>query len=185
MAFGDPHNYLAVGEFGQLSERLSRLRHDINGCLSVIIGATEIMQMKPDAETAAKWLPRIAQQPERITQMMKEFSTHFERHGTLMDQLSLLLPRLVKEDQKKSVHQFMLAQREEIERLQRDLAAARQAARQAALAQPFQESTVRQRAAEAARLETELTVLRARALANIAPSLDDHQREQLLRSCAP
>jgi hypothetical protein len=183
MAFGDPHNYTAADGVGQLSERLSRLRHDINGCLSVIVGATEIMQMKPDAETAQKWLPRLAEQPARITQMMKEFSTSFERHASLLDQLSLLLPRLVKEAQKESIRQLMIMQREESDRLQAALAAARRATRQAAMARPFQEETVRQHAAEAARLEVELTLLRARALAGIQPPLDDHQREQLLRSC--
>jgi alkylation response protein AidB-like acyl-CoA dehydrogenase len=185
MAFGDPHNYLAVGKFGQLSERLSRLRHDINGCLSVIVGATEIMQMKPDPETARKWLPRIADQPARITQMMKEYSTHFEQHGTLMDQLSLLLPRLVKEDQKQSAKALMNSQQEAIGRLETELAAARKLAREAAVTQPLQEEAVRKHASEAARIEVELTLLRARVLASLQPPLDDHQREQLLRSCEP
>jgi len=185
MAFGDPPKYIAVGDFGQLSERLSRLRHDINGCLSVIVGGTEIMQMKPDAETAKKWLPRIAEQPARITQLLREFTSHFERHSVLMDQLSLVLPRLVKEEQKQSARQVLAAQQAEIDRVESALASTRQAAREAALARPFQEGALKEQASEAARLETELTLLRARALAAIQPPLDDHQREQLLLSCQP
>lgn len=183
MAYGDPPKYIAVGDFGQLSERLSRLRHDINGCLSVVVGGTEIMQLKPDAETAKKWLPRISEQPARITQMLREFSAHFEQHGVLMDQLSLVLSRLVKEEQRQSARQLLAAQQAEIERLTADLAAARKAAREAALARPFQEAVLKEQAAKAARFETELTLLRARALAALQPPLDDHQREQLLLSC--
>lgn len=183
MAIGEASKYIAPDGFGQISERLSRLRHDIHGCLSVIVGATEILQMKPDPETAKKWLPRIAEQPERIIRLLREFSACYERHGTVMDQLSLLIPRLVQEDQKQSARQALSEEQAGVAQLRAELEAARRAAREAAMAQPFEEDTFRQHATCAAMIEAELCVLRARALAGLQPPLDKQQRDNLLRSC--
>ncbi len=68
---------LTVEQLQELNGKLSRMRHDINNALTVIIGTTEIIKHKPEA--AQRLLEGLAQQPGRITDSMKTFCTDFEQ----------------------------------------------------------------------------------------------------------
>jgi hypothetical protein len=60
-----------------LNKSLSRMRHDINGKLAIMLAAAELAKMKP--EMAAKMTDRIIEQPEEMKRIMREFSDEFER----------------------------------------------------------------------------------------------------------
>jgi DNA repair ATPase RecN len=162
------------------------MRHDINNRLGVLSAATQIMQMKPDPETAAQRLPTIAAQPKTIKALVDDFSASFEKQASLIDQISLVLPRFTPNSPEyQSVDQLMSSQRPETTDLEEQLAAARRAALEAALAEVFDETRLRALALKAAEIEVELTVLRAKALAAITPPLTDIQKQRILSATTP
>jgi Spy/CpxP family protein refolding chaperone len=73
-----------------------------------------------------------------------------------------------------------MSQREEVERLEQQLAAARRAALEAAFAEVLDEAQFRRLARSVADIEIELTVLRAKALAGLVPRLTQSQKKQAL-----
>lgn len=60
-----------------LNQKLSRMRHDINGVLSVIQASAELARLSP--QRAADCLARLEEQPPRIVEAMRTFSAEFER----------------------------------------------------------------------------------------------------------
>jgi DNA repair ATPase RecN len=174
--------FLSGGGFGSLSERLSKMRHDVNNRLGVLSAATQIMQMKPDPQTAAQRLPTIAAQPQTIKALVEEFSAHFEKQAALIDQISMVLPRLTPNSPEyQSAQAILTSQRPAIDALEQELGPARRAAMEAVLDHEFDEATLRRLTLRVAEIEIELTVLRARALAGITPPLKDTQKQQLLK----
>ena len=63
-----------VGEFNQ---KLSKLRHDLNNNLAMMLAAAELAKLKP--EMAAKMLDRLIEQPGKMTAQIKDFSAEFEK----------------------------------------------------------------------------------------------------------
>ena len=55
---------LTPEQIGELNEKLSKTRHDVNNCLSLIVAAIELTRRKP--ELAARMTDTIAQQPDKI-----------------------------------------------------------------------------------------------------------------------
>lgn len=60
----------------ELNQQLSTMRHDINNYLSLMMAAVELVRRKPEA--AERMAGTLSEQPMKITQAMKKFSTEFE-----------------------------------------------------------------------------------------------------------
>ena len=67
---------LSVQQVAELNQKLSTMRHDINNSLALVLAGVELMKVKP--ETAPRMLNTIAEQPGRITALMRQFSAQFE-----------------------------------------------------------------------------------------------------------
>lgn len=67
---------LSVQQIAELNQKLSTMRHDINNSLALVLAGVELMKVKPD--TAPRMLGTIAEQPGRITALMRQFSAEFE-----------------------------------------------------------------------------------------------------------
>jgi hypothetical protein len=68
---------LTAEQVDELNRNLSAMRHDINGSLSLIVAALELIRYKP--QTAERMMTTLADQPTRITTSLTKFSTEFER----------------------------------------------------------------------------------------------------------
>jgi hypothetical protein len=68
---------LSVEQVDELNRKLSKLRHDVNNNLSMMIAAAELVQFKP--ELAAKMMGTLFEQPGKITGAMGQFSEEFEK----------------------------------------------------------------------------------------------------------
>jgi Spy/CpxP family protein refolding chaperone len=90
------------------------------------------------------------------------------------------MEQLLTEDQRDSMRQTMEAQREKMRGIQEKIRAARKALMTAALAEDFKEETVQAKALEVAKLESELTVVRLKALAEVQPALSQEQLDKLV-----
>ena len=67
---------LSVEQIGELNEKLTTLRHDLNNCLSLIAATAELIRRRP-ATTEHMW-NTLADQPRRITAAVAEFSRDLE-----------------------------------------------------------------------------------------------------------
>jgi len=68
---------LTAAQVQTLNVQLATMRHEINNRLSLIVAAAEIMRHKPDM--TPRMLPTFLEQPAKVTQLVEEFSAHFER----------------------------------------------------------------------------------------------------------
>ncbi len=68
---------LTPEQIGELNEKLSKARHDVNNCLSLVVAAVELMRRKP--ELAPRMIESISQQPDKIISEMRTFSVEFEK----------------------------------------------------------------------------------------------------------
>jgi hypothetical protein len=68
---------LTVEQVSELNRNLSAMRHDINGSLSLIVAALELIRYKP--QTAERMLATLADQPAKITASLSKFTTEFEQ----------------------------------------------------------------------------------------------------------
>jgi hypothetical protein len=68
---------LNVEQIGELNQKLSTMRHDINNNLSLIMAAVELIRHKP--EMVERMMTTVAEQPTKITEAMTRFSSEFER----------------------------------------------------------------------------------------------------------
>ena len=59
-----------------LNQKLSKMRHDINNHLSLIVFAVEVLRSKP--EMIERMLTTMGDQPAKITSDMAKFTTAFE-----------------------------------------------------------------------------------------------------------
>jgi len=60
-----------------LNQKLSELRHAINGSLALIVAASELIRIRPDS--AARMMATMVEQPDKIKQLMNGFSAEFEK----------------------------------------------------------------------------------------------------------
>jgi hypothetical protein len=67
---------LSVSQIDDLNQQLSKMRHDINNHLSLIMAAIELIRRKP--ETLERMSNTLLEQPGRITEAMTQFSASFE-----------------------------------------------------------------------------------------------------------
>jgi hypothetical protein len=68
---------LSVEQVDELNKKLSKLRHDVNNNLSLMIAAVEMIQFKPELVT--KMMNTLTEQPGKITGAMGQFSDEFEK----------------------------------------------------------------------------------------------------------
>jgi len=59
-----------------LHEKLRMMRHDVNGMLTNIVAAAEMMRLRP--ESAAQRMQLLLDQPHKIADRVAEFSREFE-----------------------------------------------------------------------------------------------------------
>lgn len=71
-----PPAELTSEQITELNQQLSTMRHDINNYLSLMMAAVELVRRKPEA--AERMAGTLTEQPMKITQAMKKFSTEFE-----------------------------------------------------------------------------------------------------------
>lgn len=67
---------LDVAHVEELNKQLSTMRHDINNHLSLMMAAVELIRRKPEA--AERMANTLIEQPNKIVESMKKFSTQFE-----------------------------------------------------------------------------------------------------------
>jgi len=68
---------LSVEEVGDLNRHLADLRHDVNNSLSLMMASIELLRHKP--QMAERMLATLSAQPSKITDLLRKFSTEFER----------------------------------------------------------------------------------------------------------
>ncbi len=67
---------LSVEQVGELNQKLTTLRHDMNNCLSLIAATAELIRRRP-ATTEHMW-NTLSDQPRRITESISQFSRDLE-----------------------------------------------------------------------------------------------------------
>jgi Spy/CpxP family protein refolding chaperone len=89
------------------------------------------------------------------------------------------------DDQRASMREGMLADREKIRELEQKMLQSRKELFELGLREMFDEAAVRDKANEAAKLEAEMTVLRVKAISKIKPPLTAEQVEKIKNSSSP
>jgi hypothetical protein len=182
MASHEDNGLLSSGGYGSLSERLSMMRHDIRGSLTIVVSGCDMIRMKP--ELSDKYLNQFSEKSKQIIQLMDEFSHYFERYASLEDQLSIVLPKLKygAPGQEQSARAAFNEQAAAITQLEQQLTEARSRALSSALGVELDEDELRRLAREAAEIETEITVRRARAFQKIRPPLSESQKAAIVQA---
>lgn len=67
---------LSVEQIGELNNKLSALRHDMNNSLSLIAATVELVRRRPAA--AEQMWNTLAEQPRKITETLSQFSRDLE-----------------------------------------------------------------------------------------------------------
>jgi Spy/CpxP family protein refolding chaperone len=93
-----------------------------------------------------------------------------------------LMERVLTEEQRESMRSIMSSQRETMRDIQEKMREARKELLKASLAEKFEEDVVRTKALAVAKLEADLTVLRAKALSQVQPPLSERQIEQIVNA---
>lgn len=116
--------------------------------------------------------------PDRAPQQ-RPFGGGARFGGGQPGQLFPLMERVLTEDQRQSLRSAMEAQREQSREIEGKLREARRELMKTGMIDKFDEAAVRAKALEAAKLDAELTVLRAKAFSQMKPPLSAEQIEQL------
>jgi hypothetical protein len=67
---------LSVEQIGELNRKLSMMRHDVNGNLTQISLAVELLRLQING--GERWLDMMAVQPQKIVAELARFSQDFE-----------------------------------------------------------------------------------------------------------
>ncbi len=68
---------LSVSEIEELARHFSAFRHDVNGCLALVVAATELIRYNPDV--ARRMTTTLVEQPPKIAGKLREFIHCCER----------------------------------------------------------------------------------------------------------
>jgi hypothetical protein len=68
---------LTAAQVAELNNKLSAMRHHINNKLAVIVGALEVIRMKP--ESAERIMKNLGGQPLEIRDAIEKFSADFDQ----------------------------------------------------------------------------------------------------------
>lgn len=77
MSSTDGSVLLTADDARQLHKLLSDCRHNVNGCVSLIMSAMELAQLKPDA--ASKMMQTATDQSRKVADEVARYSAEFER----------------------------------------------------------------------------------------------------------
>ena len=77
MTLPDHPVILTVEQIAGLNRELSKMRHEINNHLSVVLAAVELIRIKPDLTESM--VAKVLEQPARTKQAIQEFSAEFEK----------------------------------------------------------------------------------------------------------
>jgi aspartokinase len=66
---------LTPAQIAELNSQLSIMRHDVNNHISLIMAAVELIKHKP--QVAERMLNTVSEQPLKIAESIKKFSTEF------------------------------------------------------------------------------------------------------------
>ena len=67
----------SVEQIGELNQKLSEMRHNVNNNLALMVAAVELLRRKPD--TALKMADSISAQTNKLIEEIKAFSNEFEK----------------------------------------------------------------------------------------------------------
>ena len=67
---------LSLEQIGELNQKLSELRHDLNNNLSLIAATAELIRRRPE-NTEHMW-NTLAEQPRKIAEVVSQFSRELE-----------------------------------------------------------------------------------------------------------
>lgn len=67
---------LTSAQVEELNKQLTTMRHNINNYLSLMMAAVELVRRKPEA--AERMASTLTDQPLKVTEAMKKFTTEFE-----------------------------------------------------------------------------------------------------------
>jgi hypothetical protein len=68
---------LSVAQIGELNQRLSDMRHNVNNNLALMVAALELIKRKPDI--CLKMADSMAAQTNKMIEEIKVFSNEFEK----------------------------------------------------------------------------------------------------------
>lgn len=68
---------VTVEQIEELNRQLSKMRHDVNNHLSLVVAALELIRHKP--EVRDRMLATLVEQPPKIIAEVNKFSADFER----------------------------------------------------------------------------------------------------------
>jgi len=68
---------LTVEQIAELSEKLSHLRHDINGDLALVVAAAELIKISPQLKD--KMMATLLEQPPKIKERCDKFLAELEK----------------------------------------------------------------------------------------------------------
>jgi hypothetical protein len=77
MSSADGSVLLTAEQARALHQLLSDCRHNVNNCISLILSAMELAQLKPDA--TPKMIQTALDQSKKVTEEVVRYSTEFER----------------------------------------------------------------------------------------------------------
>jgi Spy/CpxP family protein refolding chaperone len=92
------------------------------------------------------------------------------------------IERVLTEEQRESMRSIMASQRDEMRGIQEKMRVARKELLKVSLAEKFDEDLVRSKALAVAKLEADLTVMRAKAMSQVQPPLSEEQIEQIMNA---
>ena len=144
----------------------------VNNLQTIVITAVVLVPLVACAQPSPREIP--------------ENRPPLQRGAAIQERLAMINPqgdfgmlRVLTEEQRASFREAMEAQGDQMRPIAEKLRVARQEAMAAALAEEFDENTVRKKALEVGKLEAEMAVLRARALHKVKPPLSAKQIEQI------
>ena len=142
--------------------------------LAGLLASTVVASAQPDGPARPGRRPLAPPEADRLERPLRA-GPGPGRMAPGMDHLF----RVLTEEQRRSLREAMEGQREKIRDLEEKLRDARKDMFEAGLAEKFDEEAVRRKAMATAKLEAEMTVLRAKALSQIRPPLSPEQIERL------
>lgn len=76
---GTPNNSVTLSsqQIEEINQKLSKMRHDVNNHLSLIVFAVEVLRSKP--EMLERMAATLADQPPKIISDLAKFSAEFEQ----------------------------------------------------------------------------------------------------------
>ncbi len=77
MSSADGSVLLTAEQAKELHKVLSHCRHEVNGCLSLIMSAMELAQLKPDS--TPRMIKTAMDQSKKVNEEFAKYSTEFER----------------------------------------------------------------------------------------------------------